>query len=57
MFDIKAVEAEAKKEINEAKATEAKKKIKTKLKQIEDARAIVRNLEEEYQVLLRDIAG
>ncbi|WP_421849823.1 hypothetical protein [Oricola sp.] len=57
MFDIKAVEAEARKEIANKKAEDAKKKIKTALQRIEDAEAILRNAKEEYEVLLRDIRG
>jgi hypothetical protein len=57
MFDIKAIEAEAKKEIAEEKAKAAKGKIKTSLAKIEAARTILRNLEEEHAVLLRDIGA
>ncbi|MBT1154445.1 hypothetical protein J1C56_02450 [Aminobacter anthyllidis] len=55
MFDIKAVEAEAKKELNEERTKAAKAKLKAALKRIEDARAILRNAEDEYAVILRDI--
>lgn len=57
MFDIKSVEAEAQKELLEEKAKNAKGKIKDSLKKIEAARAIVRNLEDEHAVLLRDIGA
>lgn len=57
MFDIKSVEAEARAELNKEKGEKAKGQIKAKLKQIEAAEAIVRNLREEYQVLLRDIGA
>lgn len=55
MIDIKAVEAEAKKEIAEEKSKSAKSKLKAALKRIADARTILRNAEEEYEVLLRYI--
>jgi hypothetical protein len=57
MFDINAVEAEARKELADEKAKAAKGKIKTSLVKIEQARTILRNLEEEHQVLLRDIGA
>ncbi|WP_287253173.1 hypothetical protein [Mesorhizobium sp.] len=57
MFDIKKVEEEARKEMAEEKAKAAKSKIKTSLVKIEQARTILRNLEEEHQVLLRDIGA
>lgn len=57
MFDIKAVEAEAKKELAEEQSKAAKTKIKAALKRIEDARAVLRNAEEEYQVILRAIGN
>ena len=55
MFDIKAVEAEAQKEMADEKATGAKTKIKAALKRIIDAEAILKNARAEYAVLLRDI--
>lgn len=55
MFDIKAVEAEALKEINEDKAKAAKTKIKASLQKIAHAEAILRNLRDEHAVLLQDI--
>lgn len=57
VFDIKAVEADALKEIAEEKAKAAKAKIKGKLAEIARAKRIVANLEEEYAVLLRDIGS
>jgi hypothetical protein len=57
MFDIKKVEAEALKEIAEEKAKGAKTKIKASIAKIDAARTILRNLEEEHQVLLRDIGA
>lgn len=55
MFDIKKIEAEAKKELADEQSKDAKNKIKKKVREIEQARRIVRNLEGEYEVLLRDI--
>ncbi|MDR3474517.1 MAG: hypothetical protein P4M09_22940 [Devosia sp.] len=55
MFDIKEVEAEAKRELAEEKGKAAKGKIKDSLKRIAAAEAIVRNLREEHAVLLADI--
>jgi hypothetical protein len=57
MFDIKAVEAEAKKELAEEQSKSAKGKIKAALKRIADAEAILRNAREEYEVLLRTIGA
>lgn len=57
MFDISAVEAEAKKEIAEESAKAAKAKIKGKLHQIAAARSVVSNLEREYEVLLREVGA
>ena len=56
-FDARKVAAEAQEELAQERAAEAKTKIKAKLRQIAAAKAVVSNLEEEYQVLLRDIAG
>lgn len=57
MFDIKSVEAEARQELADEKAKAAKSKIKDSLKKIEAARTILRNLEDEHAVLLRDIGS
>ncbi len=57
MFDIKKLEAEAVTELATERATAAKSKIKTSLKRIADAKAIVRNLEDEHSMLLRDIGA
>jgi hypothetical protein len=57
MFDIKSVEAEAKKELAEEKGKAAKTKIKAALKRIADAEAILKNAQDEYAVLLRDIGA
>lgn len=55
MFDVKKAQDEAKEELAKERTDAAKKKIKSKLKDIESARAVVRNLEREYEVLLEDI--
>lgn len=55
MFDIKTVEAEAKKELAEEKSKAAKSKLKAALKRIADAEAILQNARDEYEVILRDI--
>lgn len=57
MFDIKKIQADAEKEIAEELATSAKKAIKDKLRSISAARAVVANLEREYEVLLREVAA
>jgi hypothetical protein len=55
MFDVKSVEAEAKKELAEEQSKAAKSKIKTKLAQIASAEAVVANLKREYSALLLEI--
>lgn len=56
MFDIKAAEAEAKKELAKEQCEAAKGMIKAHLKKIAAAKAIVVNLEREYEVMLREAA-
>lgn len=56
-FDIKAAEAEAKKEIAKEQAEAAKTKIKAKLQAIANAECIVANLRLEYETLLQDIGA
>lgn len=57
MFDIKELERQARDEVNEERAKDAKTKIKAKLKAIVAAEAVVVNLRQEYAVLLRDIGA
>lgn len=57
MFDIKTVEAEAKKEIAEEQGKRAKEKIKGHLAKICAARAVIANLEREYEVLLAEVGA
>ncbi len=57
MFDIKKLEAEVATELATEKAAAAKAKIKNALKYIADAKSVVRTLEDEYAVLLKDIGA
>lgn len=57
MFDIKELERQARDEVNEERAKDAKTKIKAKLKAIAAAEAVAANLRQEYAVLLRDIGA
>lgn len=57
MFDIKEVQKEAEKEIAEEKKTAAKTAIKAKLRQIAAAEKVLKNLRDEYDVLLADIGA
>lgn len=57
MFDIKKVEEEARKEIAEEQAKAAKGKIKDKLAQISKARAVVQQLEREYEVMIQEVGA
>lgn len=52
---MKKIEEEARNELAAEKASTAKTKIKSHLAKIAAAETVVRNLKEEYQVLLRDI--
>ena len=52
MFDIKQAEKEAREELAEEQVAKAKKLLKEKLRQISQARAVVANLEREYNALL-----
>lgn len=56
MLDIKAVEAQAAKEIAHELATAATAKIKVSLKTIANAERALQNLRAEHAVLLRDIS-
>jgi len=46
---------EARKEVNEEKAKEAKTKIKSKLAQIQAAKTVLNNLERELEVLVEQV--
>lgn len=52
MIEINGIEAAAKKELADEAATKAKGRVKDKLKLIQSAKAIVANLEREYQDLM-----
>lgn len=55
LIDIKAVEADARAEIQKEASERAKGKIKSKLREIANAEKIVANLRGEYAVLLAEI--
>lgn len=57
LFDIKAVEADAKAELQKEASEKARGKIKAKLREIAAAEKIVANLRGEYNVLLQDIGN
>ena len=57
MFDVKAAEAEAQKEVAEEQSKAAKGKIKSHLIKIAAAEQVVANLRREYEVLLREIGA
>ena len=55
MFDIKELEAEVDQEVALEVLEAAKEKLKSKRRQIGQAKAVVRNLEREYQALLLEV--
>lgn len=55
MFDVKQAEKEAQEELAEDRSKEAKRLIKSKLKEIGAAKKVLVNLKREYAVLLEDI--
>lgn len=55
MFDITAVEKEARAELAKEQSEAAKTKIKAKLQQISNAEKVLANLKQEYTYLLQDI--
>jgi hypothetical protein len=57
LFDIKTVETEARQELAKERGEKAKGRIKAKLTQIAAAEAILKNLRDEYAVLLADIGS
>jgi hypothetical protein len=57
MFDVNAVEKEAKAELAKEQAGKAKDAIKSHLKTIASAKAIVASLEREYEVLLAEVTA
>jgi predicted GTPase len=57
MFDITKIEEEARKEVAEEQAKAAKTKIKAHLGKIAAAKAVLANLEREYEVILREVGS
>lgn len=57
MFDVKAIAAEAEKEVADELAGIAKGKIKASLRAIAQAKKVLANLEAEHAVLLRDVGN
>ena len=56
MFDIKKLETEVDKEVAAEVLEAAKSKLKAKRREIGRAKAVVRNLENEYQALLLEVS-
>lgn len=56
LVDIKAVDAEVRKELADEKVKTAKIKLKAKLATIDSARTVLANAEREYEDLLATIA-
>ena len=56
MLDIKAIEAEVKKELSKDLLDKAKSRLKIKLAQVESAKVVLANLNREYEDLLVTIA-
>jgi hypothetical protein len=57
VIDIKALEADAQKELAEELSKAARTKIKASLKRISDAEKILANARLEHAALMRDISG
>jgi len=55
MIDLKKIEADARKEVAEDMAKQAKDKVKGKLREISAAEKVVRNLRNELQMILEDV--
>jgi hypothetical protein len=56
MFDVKKVQEEAAKELADEAATKAKGRIKDKLRQIEQAKRVLANLNRELEDLYGEIS-
>jgi hypothetical protein len=56
-FTLKDIAAEAAEEVADELRTDAKKRIKEKLRQIRAAERVVANLKGEYEALLADIGA
>lgn len=57
MIDIKNVQEEATKEIQKEKTEKAKDQIKSKMRELDKAKTIVRNIERELQELYAEIGA
>lgn len=57
MFDVKKALEEAKKEISEEKFKKAKERYKTKLRELEQAKTIVANLNRELEDLEMELSN
>lgn len=57
MFDVSAAQKQAQEELAKEASDKAKGKIKEHLKKIASAKAIVANLEREYEVILKEIGS
>lgn len=55
MFDVKKVQEEAQKEVHEERMKAVKEKLKTKMRDLEKARQVVRTLEREIELFLVEI--
>lgn len=49
LLDVKKVRSEAEKELREEREKEAKEALKAKLRELDDAKAVVRNIERELE--------
>jgi hypothetical protein len=54
-LDMKSVKEEALEEIREEKVEEAKKKLKVKMREVDNARIIYENLQRELDDLMKEI--
>lgn len=54
--DVKSLREQAEKEVAEEKAKAAKEKIKTKLKELDKAELIVRNIKRELEDLMIEVS-
>lgn len=57
MFDLSKAKAEAQKEFAEERVESAKRKIKSKLLEIDKAKKVVRNLERELEDLYAELTS
>lgn len=57
MFDVKSLVSEVRKELADEASKAAKTKIKAAMKRVDDAKKILRNAEDELEVILKDIGA